>query len=215
MRYATVTLRRGDDRTLPVDRLSRGDDVAVEAIRHVSPGPAGQHVELLELRGDLEEARTVLAADPDVIHSDVTGASDRGIAYVQCRTGDLVDDLLAALYDHEIVVDWPIRLDADRGLRIRVVGTGRGIQRAASALPADVDLRLDGIGEYDPASSPGVLTERQRELLDLAVEEGYYEVPRGTTHRELAERLDRSTGTVSERLQRIEARLIEAYARRL
>ncbi|MFC7008456.1 helix-turn-helix domain-containing protein [Halalkalicoccus salilacus] len=49
------------------------------------------------------------------------------------------------------------------------------------------------------------------ELLELAVRAGYYEVPRETTHRDLASKLDLSAGTVSDRLQRIERRLITAY----
>ncbi len=216
MRYATVTLTWDDGRVHPVDDLlAREDDVRVTAVRYVSPGPEGRYVELLELEGDLSLARRLLADSPDVIEFDVTGAAGRGVAYVQCRTAGLVDDLLAALHGHQIVVDWPMEYlrDGTRGLRVTAVGTSRAIQRAAADLPAGVDLVLERTGEYDPdAGRPGgPLTERQRELLELAAAEGYYEVPRRTTHRELAAKLGVSAGTVSERLQRVEARLVDAF----
>ena len=216
MRYATVTLTWDDGRVHPVDDLlARADDVGVTAVRYVSPGPEGRYVELLELEGDLGRARELLADSPDAPVYDVTGAGGRGVAYVQCRTVGLVDDLLAALHDHQIVVDWPMDYvdDGARGLRLTVVGTSRAIQRAAADLPRGVDLDLERTGEYDPDAGglAGPLTERQLELLELAAEEGYYEVPRRTTHRELAATLGVSTGTVSERLQRIEARLVDAY----
>ena len=56
-----------------------------------------------------------------------------------------------------------------------------------------------------------MLTDRQLEVFELAVAEGYYEVPSETTHRELAAQLDRSPGTVSEHLQRVESKLVSMY----
>jgi predicted DNA binding protein len=54
-----------------------------------------------------------------------------------------------------------------------------------------------------------VLTERQQEVLEVALELGYYDVPRQATHNDIAERLDLSVGTVGEHLQKIEARVFK------
>lgn len=211
MRYATVTLR-WDGREPPVDPF--GDDgVSVEAVRYVSPGPDGRYVELLDFRGNPDRASRLLADAPDVLEHEVTGTRERGVAYLQRRTVELVEELLGALHDHEIVLDWPAYPLADgRGLKLTVVGTNSAIGAAAAALPADVDLSLERTGEYEPDTGrlSGLLTERQLELFELAVREGYYEVPRETTHRELAAQLELATSTVSERLQRIEAALVAA-----
>jgi len=43
--------------------------------------------------------------------------------------------------------------------------------------------------------------------LDVALDCGYYEVPRQATHRDIAEQLGVSPPTVSEHLQKIEARM--------
>jgi hypothetical protein len=222
MRYATVTLQCEAGDVHPIDAVfARADDVSVEAIRYVSPGPEGRYVELLELSGDLDRARALLAASPAALEYDVAGTGGHGVAYVQCRTAGLVDELLAALHDNEIVVDWPMYYrseagedgDGLRGLTVTVVGTNRAIQRAAAALPPEIRLSLERTGEYEPETGrlSGLLTERQLEVFDLAVREGYYEVPRRTTQRALADAFDLATGTVSEHLQRIEAKLIGAY----
>jgi predicted DNA binding protein len=55
----------------------------------------------------------------------------------------------------------------------------------------------------DPGESPWFgLTERQRETLALAVERGYYDIPRTCTTVELAEELGISDQAVTERLRR-------------
>lgn len=217
MRYATVTLTWADGLMHPVEEVfARDDAVTVEAIEYVSPGPGDEYVELVDVRGDVERAEALLDRATDVVEYDVTGTDDRAVAYVQCRTAGLASDLLAVRRDHEIVVDWPIATcDAGdgRGLKLTVVGTSRAVQEAVADLPAGVDFSLERTGEYEPNADrvSGLLTERQREVFELAVEEGYYDVPRGTTHRELAAALDVSTGTVSEHLQRIESKLVGAF----
>lgn len=217
MRYATVTLTWTDVSVHPVDDIfASSDAVTVAAIRYVSPIHEGRYAELVELTGDLDAARTLLDGAGDALEYDVTGKDGRGVAYVQCRSVGLVEDLLTVLHEHDVVLDWPLHYvdtATERGLTLTVIGTSRAIQRAAAALPDDVHLDLERMGEYEPAADrlASVLTDRQRELFDLAVEEGYYEVPRETTHRDLAAELDLSPGTVSEHLQRVEAKLVSTY----
>ncbi|ELZ28062.1 DNA-binding protein [Halogeometricum pallidum JCM 14848] len=216
MRYATVKLTWPAGLLRPLEaNFAREEAVRVEAILYVNPGPEGEYVELLELRGDLERASAVLASSPDVLEYDVTGSDGHGVAYVQCRTSTLVGDLLAVLHDNEIVVDWPMHLtdEGGRGLEVTVLGTNRAIQRAVADLPAGVEFTLERLGEYDAGGLGDVLTDRQSEVLELAVAEGYYDVPRRTTHRELAETLGVAAGTVSEHLQRIESKIIKSRIR--
>jgi len=74
-------------------------------------------------------------------------------------------------------------------------------------------LRARGIGvevltsrEHHPH---GAMTARQRELMDAAVGQGYYEVPRRVTLTKLAERLKVSKSTLSETLARGERHVLE------
>jgi len=68
------------------------------------------------------------------------------------------------------------------------------------------DVAFDVLRVYDP-SKPDLgpwfgLTEPQREALVLAVERGYYDIPRDCTTVDLAEELDISDQAVTERLRR-------------
>ena len=56
------------------------------------------------------------------------------------------------------------------------------------------------------------LTERQKEVMIVAMRNGYYEVPREITTQELAEKLDISKATVLEHLRKAENRIISQVA---
>ncbi|SFG91722.1 Predicted DNA binding protein, contains HTH domain [Halopelagius inordinatus] len=219
MRYATLTLTEGDVQIAPVlDRFARSDRVAIESTRHMGPIEDGQYIGLVDVEGDLSAAADLLAASEEVVRFDVTGTDESGVAYLHCRSIGLIGELLPILYAHDIVLEWPIEhrlVDGRQSYRLTVIGTNDGIQRAVSDLPGAVEFELEQIGTYDPDTGRlAELTDGQMRLLELAVRAGYYEVPRETTHRELADELGLAAGTVSDRLQRIERRLITAYAER-
>jgi predicted DNA binding protein len=56
-----------------------------------------------------------------------------------------------------------------------------------------------------------LLTDRQRELLEIAVQQGYFEIPRDCTLAELAEGVGIDKSTASEVLRRGEARLLKWF----
>jgi len=77
------------------------------------------------------------------------------------------------------------------------------------------DLRKRGVKveiasshEYRPHAT---LTDRQRELMQAAIAQGYYEVPRRVTLTELARRLGVAKSTLSETLARGERHLLEDF----
>jgi len=76
----------------------------------------------------------------------------------------------------------------------------------------EADVGFEVIRVYNP-SKPDLgpwfgLTDRQREAIVLAVEEGYYDIPRDCTTVELAETLGISDQAVTERLRRAIVRLV-------
>lgn len=58
------------------------------------------------------------------------------------------------------------------------------------------------------------LTNRQREVLEIAFDHGYYDVPRSTSTKELAADLGLDDSTVSEHLQRAERNLLSTVLNR-
>lgn len=61
------------------------------------------------------------------------------------------------------------------------------------------------------SETDSLLTDRQRELVEVAVREGYYAVPRECTLAELAESLDIDKSTASTVLRRAEERLVKWF----
>lgn len=72
----------------------------------------------------------------------------------------------------------------------------------------DVSVTVDQLRLAGKESNSVVsLTEKQQELLAVAYEEGYFDVPRRISQNELAERLEISKSAVSQRLRRAIAEL--------
>jgi len=67
------------------------------------------------------------------------------------------------------------------------------------------DIKLNNI--YFPAIAPD-LTKKQREVFELAIKEGYYDVPKRTDLKELAKITKVSIATCQEHLRRAEAKII-------
>lgn len=64
----------------------------------------------------------------------------------------------------------------------------------------------------DPSGIVPDLTARQREVLDVAIEDGYYELPRDVTTADVADRVGIERRTAEDHLRRAERKLVEALA---
>ena len=91
-----------------------------------------------------------------------------------------------------------------------------GSQEDLSAMIADLQaaghhLTLEKLRDYRIRETPlDALTDRQREVLDVAYELGYYDVPRRSSTSEIAAELGVDDSTVAEHLQRTEHNLLES-----
>lgn len=74
---------------------------------------------------------------------------------------------------------------------------------------AGVSPDLEKLATYEgPVQPLDELTDRQREVLETAYDEGYFEVPREATTEDVATALDVDASTVTEHLQRAERNLL-------
>ncbi|MGA9401729.1 helix-turn-helix domain-containing protein [Haladaptatus sp.] len=215
MRYATVVVRWDVGDLHPLDdAVANASDVTIETTYYINPIRDGTYAELSRLRGDSARIRELLRETPEVLDFDVPPGSD-GITYTHYESSPLMDALLGVLFDHEIVLEWPVEFvdtGTDRGVRVTFLGTEHALSAALNDVPPDFGIELERMGEYSPSISDPVatLTDRQQEVLAVAVREGYYEMPRETTHREIADELSVAPGTISKQLQRIEMTLISS-----
>jgi hypothetical protein len=128
-------------------------------------------------------------------------------ALVQFETSQPV--LLMAVRDSMIPLELPLEVLAGRAhLELTT----------AHARLSELTTQLESFGlsyevEYlrqSPATSE-LLSDRQRTVLVQAVEQGYYDTPRGCTLTELSDELDLAKSTLSERLHRVEEKVVKEF----
>lgn len=100
----------------------------------------------------------------------------------------------------------------DRGFTFDISGTQEGIRDVIAGFEdADIDVALQGLRDYRSRADPlESLTDRQRDVLEVAYRSGYYDVPRDTSTTEIAAELGVDGSTVAEHIQRAERNLISA-----
>jgi len=98
----------------------------------------------------------------------------------------------------------------DRGARVELVGDQRTISETIREYEAaGVSPELDKLGDYEgDERTLDALTERQQEVVQVAYDMGFYDVPREVSTDEIAAELDLDSSTVAEHLQRAERNLL-------
>lgn len=118
-----------------------------------------------------------------------------------------------ALYDFveasDLTIEFPVVVQ-DGWYEFDLTGTRDELDRLQAVLDA-TPLRYELLSVIQATNPEDLLTTRQQEVIELAIREGYYEIPRRSTLSELAEQLDRDKSTVSTILRRGEAQVITAF----
>lgn len=230
MRHARFLLEGRDG---PFELVGREAPQSVEpdALLHLDLLRDGTGVTLYRLRGDRDAMRETLEGYEPVRSFDVfdagggasrsgRGTSERsgGVddfhARVHFEPREPVASLLSLVSEYRLTVDPPLEFVGRDALRVAVAGRQEAIREATDAVPDSVVVTLERAGRYDPRTDllGDVLTDRQREVLQTAVECGYYDTPRTATQADVAARLDCSAGTVGEHLRKIQARVLRELA---
>lgn len=208
VRQFTLSLRPGEGLVHPVDdALAAVPAVGRESLSHVRSNTETSAL-CYRLEGDEIALADVLEGRPDVLAHDVTGDTE-GTFGLYLRLDGALETFERCFFEPGLLVDPPVTFLA-RGIRLSVIGTSTMVKRAMERLPPAVACSVDRLGG---AESDGLLvaalTDRQREVIETAFGLGYYEIPRKTTHADIASTLDLSGSTVDEHLRKAEARLME------
>lgn len=171
----------------------------------------GTMVLLGRVRGDLEQIRLVVEEQLDTLGFSISGSDgDGGLVYIHVQPPTEIKRFLELPREHEVFFDFPIEGTRDGKLRFVMIGeTNEVLQQALADMPETMDFTIERISAYSDESGAvlAVLTDRQRDVLDVALELNYYDAPRQATHHDIAEQLGLSVGTVTEHLQKIEAKV--------
>jgi hypothetical protein len=213
VRYVRLVLRPTRGLIHPVDDvLATASDITRETLRYDGARQDGTGVLFYQLRGNPAVLSEIFADRSDIILYDTIDVLD-GVfqLYLRVRFDESSGTLDECLFDRGLVIDPPIVFTSRDGLHMTVIGTAEIIQRAMECFPSEIACSVERIGQYAGGNQLllSTLTDRQRDVLETAFEMGYYEVPRQTTHQDIAAALDLSGSTVDEHLQKAECRLIE------
>lgn len=212
MRFLTITL--GPDILPTSDEVQRVD---VINNRYLTDGSV---IELSCIEGDLDDIGGFYEGNPNTIDYEVlTMEDDLQYVYHHFRPddGNVVHQLIRLLDEYRLLVVYPMRFGPRSGATVTVMGTTEMVQQAHEQLPPEArqHITIDKLTESMPplGGLRSILTGRQREVLDAAIELGYYSVPRLATADDVADVVQCAPSTAAEHLRKIEARVMAAVAR--
>lgn len=190
--------------------LEEGLDVTVEIERIVADTTNRVTPFFWAAGDDIEEFNDALQTDPTVEDVRRLDDSEEGRFY-RAEWNENAEPLVYALDDVGATI-----LDAvgDEGeWHVRILFPDDESLSEFHDLCAAYDLSFELLRLYEASttSDPALqhLTDEQREVLELAYDEGYFAVPRETSMEELATELGISTNAVSKRLRRAHDTVLE------
>jgi hypothetical protein len=127
------------------------------------------------------------------------------------QLGGQIDDLdgLEALATADAIIE-RITVTADGWEQMGWFADRAAFTEFASFWQRNADFELERLTRDAEPKSPGNgLTDRQLEALRTAYERGYFEIPRRTSLDAVAQELDISASSLSERLRRAQTQLIQ------
>lgn len=191
--------------------LAKHPSVTRERIHYINVLDEDTMVTLYEVTGDVDRALRILQERSDVLTVDVAGDED-GILYIHLETVDPSRSLVKIVDQKQIVLEYPLRY-TDRGLVLTLGGTENVLRETAMEFSSLVKTELIQWGDYRQELD-GIarhLTDRQAELFKIALEMGYFDVPRNATHEDIGERVGVTSSTVAEILQRVESKILTQF----
>lgn len=189
------TLERRPDLTVNIDRVVAHNTTQVTPFVRVTQGEVEGLTEILENDSSVEEVELFGETDDERFYRLVWNETAQFIGYMINEHAATVQEATAANGE------WHLRvLFSDRDA---LSSTGE------YARENDVGFTLKQIyGPENFETARHNLTEAQYETLALAVEKGYYDVPRDTTAKELSDELGISHQALSERHRRATKSLV-------
>lgn len=208
-------------------RTTPDADVAPEMFRLLAASPHATEARLVDwnlgaahptvlysVDGDAAAFRESLPETPLLRDVELTETGD-GHFYLLLTADPAGDELASGLLDAVTTSGLIVLKPAvyrDGHVHVRMVGTERALQRLLDDHPDDIDVDVRELGEAfsTPDAPAALLSDRQREAVEAALELGYYDDPRAATQADVADRLDCAASTAGDHLRKAEAKLVRA-----
>jgi predicted DNA binding protein len=218
MRYFDLVLTPKHNGIHPLDaELALLAEVDRDALLHIDAFGDGTGVLLYRLQGDKDAVLDAVADHESLISYDVLDVDAENTFHLYCHVhpGEPAGTLMALCYKYALIIDTPIEFTDRGGVLVTIVGTHDMLREALKAIPEEINVSIQQVGKYSPGTRDmlSMLTERQREVFETAVDMGYYDIPREVNQGELAETLGCAPSTVDEHLRKAESKMLSALLR--
>jgi predicted DNA binding protein len=212
MRYLTVVVKPNGGGTFHPLGGRLADDPSIErrAIHHVELLGDDTVLLLAEASGSQERYRQIMEGSPHVI-SYLTAGEDRWMAVSQFEPTAEVRRSLELQRESLLVVDTPIRFTSENALKVTYLGTDETFRKLYEYVEEVDYMTVDVLetGDYEAGGSSfsRMITSRQEEVLEAAVELGYYSEPRQASLEDISDVVGITPGTAGEHLRKVEERV--------
>jgi predicted DNA binding protein len=163
------------------------------------------------IEGDIEAYRAVAEETPEVLGYELEPAGeDAFYAYIRDDTTDAVERMFSPITHGGLVGVPPIVYHGDGTVTLSLFGPNDELQAALEAIPDPVRVDIEEISGLS-AMAPAIesrLSDRQREALTVALDIGYYDVPREASHEDIAAELGCAPSTAAEHLRKAESTVL-------
>jgi predicted DNA binding protein len=177
VQHVRLTLTPVDEIPHPlINLVAESRYVSGAKLLDLNPTDDDRPAVLFVIEGDRERFAADLDATPEIPDYDLTPLDDgRFYAYLRPETNPVIRDLIGTLTRDSLLINFPVEY-RDGSSRLTLIGTRTDLQAAVENLPSGITVEIERVGEYtDYEAVTSVLSERQREAVEVGLALGYYE----------------------------------------
>lgn len=165
------------------------------------------------IEGDPEAFRDDIEDVPEVVDYELTVAETNAFyVYIQDTMNQRLRELFDLLDHSPVVIIPPVEYSPDGRVSYSVFGPSSAIQSALDEIPGPITVSVTEVGSLAavPSALETVLSDRQQQAIQAALDLGYYEIPRMATHEDIASTIGCAPSTAAEHLQKAESELLRS-----
>ena len=168
---------------------------------------------MLYVEGDVESFQDKIERTPEVLDFEIVPTTENHCyAYLQNELNELSQQLFGTFTRGSLLVMPPLDYKRDGSTTFSVFGPIDEVPASIEEVPPPFEVTVgkgSGMG-----STPGLvetlLSPRQREAVEVAIDVGYYDIPRAGDYEAIAMRMECAPSTAAEHLRKAEAKILRA-----
>ncbi|QLG28993.1 helix-turn-helix domain-containing protein [Halorarum halophilum] len=214
MRHVRLTVApAGDGSEVPAMYRVLSDAPYLDRVVGLHWNVSGDRLGLMVYaEGDAEAFRDGIRRIAAVLDFELVSAGDgRFYAYLRNELNELSRRLFGTFTRGSLLVVPPL-VYGDGSVTFSVFGPRDEVQAAIEQVPSPFEVTVDAVSGM--GATPGLvgtsLSARQREAVEVAIDVGYYEVPRQGDYETIAARMECAPSTAAEHLRKAESKVLRA-----